>query len=410
MAGRIQLRRGTAANWTSANPVLAAGEVGVETDTGRAKVGDGVTAWTSLAYVDGKSIPISGSASNAAAVVTQATYALNITDKGGNAALRLVAATPTAANKAPLQVYSPKTSPQGEDVLATFDFAGNGFPGPITVIKANGGIETGAFLIVSGHAQNTGSSAGYKQATYKRTMATVWTDTPGATSTESNAVLSLRNVGAAYPAGDAGNCDILLIVEDVGDSVIANGIERLSIRPKGDIYQLHTDHTVDWFNATNYERAHLGWDRANSRYVVETQAGGTGTRRELLVKDRKHVMASYAGSLSAAGATTFANWVAPRACVIKAVKFACLTNFAVNGTNFWRAGALKYTGGALAGSIVAKGSDSVAITASSSYDLGTPDATHSVLAAGDMVRIYAEKFAAPAAIDSPTVTIEWEPV
>lgn len=54
MAGRIQLRRGTAANWTSANPTLAAGEVGVETDTGYAKVGNGSTAWTSLGYVDAR--------------------------------------------------------------------------------------------------------------------------------------------------------------------------------------------------------------------------------------------------------------------------------------------------------------------------------------------------------------------
>ena len=54
MAGRIQLRRGTAANWTSANPTLAAGEVGVETDTGYAKVGDGSTAWTSLGYIDAR--------------------------------------------------------------------------------------------------------------------------------------------------------------------------------------------------------------------------------------------------------------------------------------------------------------------------------------------------------------------
>ena len=56
MAGRIQLRRGTAANWTSANPTLAAGEVGVETDTGYAKVGDGTTAWTSLEYVDQRAV------------------------------------------------------------------------------------------------------------------------------------------------------------------------------------------------------------------------------------------------------------------------------------------------------------------------------------------------------------------
>lgn len=52
MAGRIQLRRGTAANWTSEDPTLASGEVGVETDTGRAKIGNGVDTWTDLPYSD----------------------------------------------------------------------------------------------------------------------------------------------------------------------------------------------------------------------------------------------------------------------------------------------------------------------------------------------------------------------
>ena len=47
----IKLRRDTAANWTTANPTLAAGEPGLETDTLRLKFGDGTTAWTSLAYV-----------------------------------------------------------------------------------------------------------------------------------------------------------------------------------------------------------------------------------------------------------------------------------------------------------------------------------------------------------------------
>ena len=47
---RIQLRRDTAANWTSANPVLAAGEVGLETNTNQLKIGNGTTAWSSLPY------------------------------------------------------------------------------------------------------------------------------------------------------------------------------------------------------------------------------------------------------------------------------------------------------------------------------------------------------------------------
>lgn len=52
MAVQIQLRNDTAANWTSSNPTLAAGELGVETDTGKLKVGDGTTAWTSLSYFE----------------------------------------------------------------------------------------------------------------------------------------------------------------------------------------------------------------------------------------------------------------------------------------------------------------------------------------------------------------------
>jgi hypothetical protein len=53
MVTRIQQRRGTAAQWTAANPILAAGEIGLETDTGFEKAGDGVTAWTTLGYIVG---------------------------------------------------------------------------------------------------------------------------------------------------------------------------------------------------------------------------------------------------------------------------------------------------------------------------------------------------------------------
>ena len=48
---QIQIRRGTASQWTSANPTLASGEWGFETDTNKAKIGNGSTAWNSLAYI-----------------------------------------------------------------------------------------------------------------------------------------------------------------------------------------------------------------------------------------------------------------------------------------------------------------------------------------------------------------------
>ena len=55
----IKLRGDTAANWTSNNPVLALREPGVETDTAKIKIGDGVTAWASLPYAAGGTVNLS---------------------------------------------------------------------------------------------------------------------------------------------------------------------------------------------------------------------------------------------------------------------------------------------------------------------------------------------------------------
>jgi hypothetical protein len=60
MADRIQLKRGTAAQATSANEILAAGELGLETDTGKIKVGNGTTAWNSLPYIWEPTVPTTG--------------------------------------------------------------------------------------------------------------------------------------------------------------------------------------------------------------------------------------------------------------------------------------------------------------------------------------------------------------
>ena len=53
MAGaRIQVKRATASQWTAANTVLFAGEIGFETDTAKFKIGNGSSAWTSLSYAN----------------------------------------------------------------------------------------------------------------------------------------------------------------------------------------------------------------------------------------------------------------------------------------------------------------------------------------------------------------------
>lgn len=47
---KIQLRRGTASDWSTTNPVLLGGEIGIETDSGKFKIGDGSAHWSQLSY------------------------------------------------------------------------------------------------------------------------------------------------------------------------------------------------------------------------------------------------------------------------------------------------------------------------------------------------------------------------
>ena len=67
MADRIQMRRDKAANWTTNNPTLSVGEFGIESDTLKIKLGDGVTAWNSLTYIH------AGSSDNATVASTATT-------------------------------------------------------------------------------------------------------------------------------------------------------------------------------------------------------------------------------------------------------------------------------------------------------------------------------------------------
>jgi hypothetical protein len=86
MATRMQQRRGTAAQWTGANPILAAGEIGFETDTGKFKMGNGSSAWSALSYF--------ADASDFDTTAIEAT----IDSKVGTAVNNLVAGAPAALN------------------------------------------------------------------------------------------------------------------------------------------------------------------------------------------------------------------------------------------------------------------------------------------------------------------------
>jgi len=61
MASKIQLRRGLSTQWAASNPTLAAGEIGIETDTQQLKIGNGSTAWNSLPYIATGNMDVAGS-------------------------------------------------------------------------------------------------------------------------------------------------------------------------------------------------------------------------------------------------------------------------------------------------------------------------------------------------------------
>jgi hypothetical protein len=103
---KFRIRRDTAANWASVDPVLALGEPGLETDTRRVKYGDGATDWNdldyaapaSLDYEEGAWSPIVAASSGALASysatgsytkigrMVHASVSISITENGSGAA------------------------------------------------------------------------------------------------------------------------------------------------------------------------------------------------------------------------------------------------------------------------------------------------------------------------------------
>ena len=95
---QLQFRRGLSTEWTSTNPILASGEMAIETNTQRFKVGDGTTAWNSLSYggIQGPTGPTGFTGpTGAASTVTGPTGSVGPTgpSTGGGGSVSIVGST-----------------------------------------------------------------------------------------------------------------------------------------------------------------------------------------------------------------------------------------------------------------------------------------------------------------------------
>ena len=112
---QIQLRRGTAAQWTSTNPTLAAGEQGFETDTGKMKIGDGTTVWTGLAYLGAGTVTsiVAGTGLSGGTITSTGTIAIDSTVAtltGTQTLTNKTLTTPVITNPKITLTYTAKTA------------------------------------------------------------------------------------------------------------------------------------------------------------------------------------------------------------------------------------------------------------------------------------------------------------
>lgn len=84
MATQFKFRRDTSLNWNLRNPVLAEGEPGLETDTGKLKIGNGASTWSQLAYFAGTGSGSSGSGYTGSFGYTGSVGGLGYTGSRGN--------------------------------------------------------------------------------------------------------------------------------------------------------------------------------------------------------------------------------------------------------------------------------------------------------------------------------------
>ena len=201
----IQLRQGTASAWTSANPTLAVGEGGFESDTGRLKIGDGSTAWTSLGY----QAPLKGASTFTNILATNLTDT-PVTVKSGFKLQKITGASSTGS----VVTYSVATTgqftgdyavnvPAVGDVVTVAGFSGGSsaysLTGTVTGVTSGGSPSfTVSASVTSGTATTNGNEWFYSSRIDVNTYIQKWVSIgPGGTAgaTSNDTVASITSTG-----------------------------------------------------------------------------------------------------------------------------------------------------------------------------------------------------------------------
>ena len=189
----IKLRRGTAAQWTAQNPVLAEGEVGLETDTRKFKAGDGTTAWTGLQYYGGSGggastfitlsdVPQSYTGQGSKLVRVKADASglefFTLTISSGDVTTALGFTPENVANKSTSVTTDQASNTKYPSVKSVYDWAVATFTTTAAVASqittALSGYATQAFVTSQGYITNVITALGYtpeNQANKKTTLA-----------------------------------------------------------------------------------------------------------------------------------------------------------------------------------------------------------------------------------------------
>ena len=214
---KIQLRRDTAANWTSTNPILADGEIGYDTTNDKIKIGNGANTWSQLLYLSDASY-LSGTAS-----ITALTTSGSVT-VGGNLTVN---GTTTSINSSILQVDD-KNLELGS-VAGVVGIVGN-------VENGSGEVTTStAYNFIIGQSVTRTAGAAYAGGT----------------------IIAIASPTSFTVSGSFGATGTATLTIGGADNTTADGA---GITVKG-----NTDKTLQWTNATNAWTSNQDFDLASGK-------------------------------------------------------------------------------------------------------------------------------------------------